>query len=293
MATMGGILDAQGRTEEEFLAAYDISAYPQPSVTVDDVVMTVDDNDLRVLLVRRGGHPFLGQWALPGGFVSMEESTDDAVVREVREETGIKVGDRIGYFEQLRTFSAPYRDPRGRIISVAYMALLPSARIGGMEAGDDASDAAWFSVRLIGDDGECVMLTQVMDEEGDEEPVTLFLGDEGARAFFSEGRGDLGRLAFDHEEILKCAIARLRAKIVYSCIAFSLLDDPCCFTLTELRHVYEAVTGRRYDMGNFQRMFKNLFVKPGLAEANGAADTKGRPATTYEFVGKGYDEIVR
>lgn len=279
----GKVLDRNGRTEEQFLAEYDIARYEQPSVTVDNVIFTVDDNDLRVLLVKRGGHPFLGRWALPGGFMAIDEDTRAAVIREVAEECNVEVGDGTGYFEQLATFSAVNRDPRGRILSVAYMTLLPQGQTTSMHSGDDADDASWFSVSGIGTG--IVRLTQVLDEDDEAEPVQLSIGDADAT--------DEERLAFDHEDIVRLAIDRLSAKVTYSCLAFALLADGKPFTLTDFRHVYEAVTGRRYDMGNFQRMFRKTFKDKGLVEAIGTTDTKGRPATTYSFVGKRYEEIVR
>jgi 8-oxo-dGTP diphosphatase len=116
--------------------------HPRPSVTVDCVVFGFDDGDLKVLLIRRDAEPFRGKWALPGGFVKMEESLEDAARRELQEETG--VGDRL-YIEQLYTFGAPGRDPRGRVISVAYYALvkLTDYHVAG---ATDAADAAWFAI---------------------------------------------------------------------------------------------------------------------------------------------------
>jgi len=115
--------------------------YPRPALTVDCVVFGLDEEDLKVLLIQRGLPPFEGQWALPGGFVRVEESLEDAARRELREETGIaKV-----FLEQLYTFGQPDRDPRERIVSVAYYALvkLSDHRIG---AATDARNAAWFAV---------------------------------------------------------------------------------------------------------------------------------------------------
>lgn len=280
---MAVALDQDGKTEEEFLSEYDITRYPQPSVTVDNVIFTVEDNDLRLLLVKRGGHPFLGRWALPGGFMSIDEDTRQAVIREVMEECNVTVGDGTGYFEQLATFSAVGRDPRGRIISVAYMTLLPQTQTDYMRAGDDADDASWFSVSGIGTDE--IRLTQVIGEDADDEPVTLVIGTGDA--------SDDSRLAFDHEDIVRLAVSRLSAKVTYSCLAFAFLASGQPFTMTDFRHVYEATTGRLYDMGNFQRMFRKTFKDKGIARVVGTTDTKGRPATTYEFVGKQYDIIVR
>lgn len=126
-----------GQTLAEFLAAYDASKYERPSVTVDAVML----HDGKVLLIKRGDHPFIGTWALPGGFVEPNETTDSAVRRELCEETGIS---RVSA-KQLRVWSDPARDPRTRVITVAYLisfideVQLPSA-------GDDAADAVWFDL---------------------------------------------------------------------------------------------------------------------------------------------------
>lgn len=113
--------------------------HPRPSLTVDAVVFGFDDDDLKVLLIQRAIEPFQGKWALPGGFVRMEESLEAAVRRELREETGL--ADI--YLEQLYTFGEPNRDPRGRVVSVAYYGLVKLAE-HDVRAATDARNAAWF-----------------------------------------------------------------------------------------------------------------------------------------------------
>jgi 8-oxo-dGTP diphosphatase len=117
--------------------------YPRPALTVDCVVFGLDEQDLKVLLVQRDLPPFKDHWALPGGFVHMDESVDDAARRELREETGLTLNDL--YLEQLYTFGDVKRDPRGRVVSVAYYALVNLAD-HRVQAATDARDAAWFSV---------------------------------------------------------------------------------------------------------------------------------------------------
>lgn len=153
------------------------------SVTVDLVVLTVADDRLRVLLVRRAIPPFEGALALPGGFVLDDEDLLDAAVRELAEETGID-GLRV-HLEQLRTYGRPGRDPRGRVVSVAHLALVPDP--GTPVSGSDAAAALWVDV----DD-----LVQ--------RP---------------------GRLAFDHDEILADGVERARAKLEYTALAASFCPD--------------------------------------------------------------------
>ena len=118
--------------------------YPRPALTVDCVVFGFDEGDLKVVLIRRDLEPFRGKWALPGGFVAMDETLEEAARRELQEETGI---EKL-YLEQLYTFGDLDRDPRGRVVSVAYYALvkLTDQRI---RAATDASDAAWFTVSEV------------------------------------------------------------------------------------------------------------------------------------------------
>lgn len=115
--------------------------YRKPSVTVDCVVFGLDEEDLKIILIERNGEPFKGRWALPGGFIRMEESLEQAALRELQEETGVENV----FLEQLYTFGAPDRDPRDRVISVAYYALV-NLRDHAIKAATDARSAAWFSV---------------------------------------------------------------------------------------------------------------------------------------------------
>src|SRR4051812_7586422 len=190
--------------EKSFLAGYKPKDYPRPSVTVDLVVFTILDAQLRVLLVKRKEHPFKGTWALPGGFVRVDdtgptqgEDLDAAAHRELLEETGL-TGDRV-FLEQLYTFGKANRDPRMRVISVAYYALVRPDLAPIVRAGGDVSDAQWFVVES---------LKKV-------------------------------ELAFDHREVVQTALDRVRGKLDYSNLAFDLV--PLTFTIPELRTVFSIV----------------------------------------------------
>lgn len=123
---------------------YDASAYERPSVTVDVVIFSLHNEDLRVLLIQRKYEPYQGTWAIPGGFVQMGESLEEAARRELMEETAVSNV----YLEQLFTFGKPDRDPRTRVITIAYIALVPHDAIQP-QAGDDAAEAAWFSMNEL------------------------------------------------------------------------------------------------------------------------------------------------
>lgn len=114
--------------------------YPRPALTVDIVIFTLRDNHLHVLLIQRGEPPFLGMWALPGGFVRMDESLEKAALRELEEETGVVDA----YLEQLYTYGEPDRDPRGRVVTVTYFALIPADKKVRFEGGSDVTRATWY-----------------------------------------------------------------------------------------------------------------------------------------------------
>jgi 8-oxo-dGTP diphosphatase len=233
--------------EAAFLAGYDPSSYPNVAVTVDVVLLTVRAGRLAVLLVERRGHPFRGHWALPGGFVEPDEELDDAARRELREETGVLVASTqdavtLGHLEQLRTYGTPDRDPRMRIVSVAYVGFTAS---GELVAGSDAADARFWAVDDL--------------------------------AIAGIGSEDGVPLAFDHARVIADGVERARAKIEYTTLATAFLDEP--FTLGELRRVYEAVWGEPLHEGNFRRKVSST---PGFVEPTGeTARTDGRPAALY------------
>lgn len=118
--------------------------YPHPAVTTDVVIFTVLDQQLKVLLIKRKGAPFKGKWALPGGFVGIDEDIEQSAMRELAEETGV----RGVYLEQLYTFGSPKRDPRERVITVAYFALIPSTKVE-LKAASDAEAVDWFAMNQL------------------------------------------------------------------------------------------------------------------------------------------------
>jgi 8-oxo-dGTP diphosphatase len=127
----------------EIAENYDASKYERPSVTVDVVIFSILDDELKVLLIKRKSWPFEGMWAIPGGFVKMEEGLEEAAYRELAEETRVTSSEV--YLEQLYTFGHPRRDPRTRVITVAYFALVSADKLSP-QAASDAEDVGWFSI---------------------------------------------------------------------------------------------------------------------------------------------------
>jgi len=151
------------QTEEEFLAGYNLKDYPGVGVTVDLSIFTIRNDKLSILLIKRGGHPEKGKWGLPGGFVNINESLDDAAARELFEETGLTLEE--GYLEQLKTYGNPHRDKRGYIVSTAYVALVP--KVKNPKAGDDAESAHFFPVEdVLSDDFDLAFDHRVIIADG-------------------------------------------------------------------------------------------------------------------------------
>ena len=197
--------DKNGLTEKEFLATYRPKDYDRPSVTADIAVFSMSREGLRVLLVRRGGHPYLGYWALPGGFAQKGESVDETAARELGEETHLQGLPLV----QVGLFSRPGRDPRMWVVSEAYAAVIPPDRAGEAAAGDDADDARWFDLHIDRRDTRLRL-----EFSSGEESFSAEL-EEVSGAFPWELRPlefrltNPGELAFDHGEILAHAIHKI------------------------------------------------------------------------------------
>lgn len=186
-------------TEQEFLAQYNADKYKKSSVTVDMVLLAREEDSVEVLLVKRGGHPYKNQWALPGGFVQEIQSVGEAAARELREETGI-ANNRA---KLLGVYSMPQRDPRGWTIGIAYMAEVHSKQKA--LAGDDAKEAAWFTVQ-VKIEGERFQLT--CKNEACVLQATLQKGDASNDGYLTI-QSDL---AFDHAKMLADALVEKDCK---------------------------------------------------------------------------------
>lgn len=133
--------DARGLTEAEAIARYRSRNYPKPALTADIVVLARREETLQILLVERGGHPFIGKLALPGGFANEDEPVEKTAARELEEETGVAGLP----MELVGVFSHPGRDPRGWVVSVAFAAVVDSSELS-VRAGDDAAAALWYQI---------------------------------------------------------------------------------------------------------------------------------------------------
>jgi 8-oxo-dGTP diphosphatase len=198
---------------------------------VDVVIFSLRDNALQVLLVKRRRQPHEGMWTIPGGTVGLAEPLRVAAARKLEEETGLTDV----FLEQLYTFGNPGRDPRQRVITVAYYAAIPAGGVVSRTA-DDADRVRWWSIY------------------------------------------DLPPLAFDHSDILRYALTRLRYKLEYTAVGFELLPDT--FTLSELQAAYEIVLGERLDKRNFRRKILSADV---IEPTGGYRTGEGRPAQIFRY----------
>lgn len=212
-------------------------ANPHPSsqdikVAADAAIFTVQDGELKVLVIQMKKSPYAGRWALPGGLIDDKETTEQTVRRVLKDEAGVTDV----YLEQLGAFDAPGRDPFGRVVSVAYFALIPLGSVA-LKTSPKYADVRWASL------------------------------------------AELKGLAYDHDDVLAAAVARVQERLGYSNVAWSLL--PKAFTLAQLQEVYEAILGEAMDKRNFRKkiMASGLVTGTGKQLAGGAH----RPAELFKF----------
>ena len=228
----------------------DPRAYERPSVAIDLVLLSVHAGVLQAFLTHRSKPPYQDRWALPGGFVRIDETLEQAADRVLREKARMS---RV-FIEQLYTFGAVDRDPRARVITVAYYALLDESRF---EEAVNASDG--------------LSLFEI---------VVPWAGEEGGPVSVCSPDGEAVPLAFDHADILSLAVKRLRSKLDYSPVGFELLPET--FTLRQLQVVHEAILNTKLNKPAFRRRM----LDKGVLQATGQRESgvTYRPAELYRFV---------
>ena len=266
------------QSEKEFLASYRIDEYERPSVTADIVALMIrstrSDNyrlnsasKLSVLLIKRGEHPFRDHWALPGGFLVPGETIEQCALRETQEETNVRPVSIM----PVGVFSRPGRDPRGWIISGAFVSIISEESVS-QRGQDDAKDARWFDVEFE-------------RLEGSEYLLCLTCGDVTLNARLAENEERFGRtsftvkesggLAFDHAEIIAAALSALRNDAKNFDIIFDFLPEK--FTLSQLQRVQETIMNISVLPANFRRKISGF-----VTETDEYTQGEGhRPAKLY------------
>ena len=265
-------------SEEEFLKAYDSSVFEKLSMTTDILIMSVSNEDtgnyrklsekkFSILLVKRDNYPFKDKWCLPGGFVGIDETLDEAAKRVLKTETNLKDI----YIEQLYTFSGIKRDPRMRVISTSYMALVDKNRL----MDKLSANASWFNVFMLEDEKSY----NVTLDNGIEE-IKFVVGKKlrnktTDRYDFNIIKND--KLAFDHPLVIVSGIERLKNKIEYTDIVFNMM--PKYFTLGELQQVYEVILGKKLLDPAFRRIIANKVEKTDNVQTGGGH----RPSALFRY----------
>ena len=255
-------------SEADFLDWYqkqERPEYDKPSLTVDIVLMCYnkEEDQLKILLIQRKGHPYRNSWALPGGFVQKNESTGESVLRETKEETGVVISQE--NIEQLHTYSTPNRDPRGWVVTVSYLAFIGEEPL---IAGDDAEEVRWFTLTR---QGNKIHLTS------DEVAISLDL-------LTSESSGK-DTLAFDHSEIITKAFNRVTNKMEHEPQVLQVLGKD--FTITEARKVFAKFLGidfKMIDHSNFKKAMLQYFDEIGERPVG-----IGRPSKIYQLKPGNYE----
>ncbi len=249
-------------TEEEFLATYNQEKYERPSVTADIVTFTIRDEDkdsyrhnpkrnLSVLLAKRGAHPFMDAWALPGGFLRGEETIEQCAFREITEETNVAPSALMHF----GVFSEPDRDPRGRIISNGFLSIISEEEVKTISGGD-AVDAQWFDVNFVkNSDGDFEL---GLDSKTEKLKAVL----REKRTRFKKTEFDIidsGGLAFDHAKIISTAFTVLRKNAESFDFLFDFMPEK--FTLTAMQRVQEAILDTTILPASFRRKIADYVVE--------------------------------
>ncbi len=269
-------------SEEEFLKDYDSSIFEKLSMTVDILVLSVSSEDvsnyrktdkkkMSILLVKRDDYPFKDKWCLPGGFVGIDEDLEDAPLRVLKNETNV---DNI-YLEQLYTFGNVKRDPRMRIISTSYMALIDKNKLDNQLN----KNACWFDIVSIDEKDNIVNVILNNGYENITFTMKKELKEETSKNYkYIEIQND--KIAFDHTSVILTGLDRLKNKIEYTDIVFHLMGD--LFTLGELQQVYEVILNKKLLDPAFRRIIADKVVKTEKLKTGEGH----RPSYLFKYKGK-------
>lgn len=239
-------LDKNGLTEKEFLKKYKADNYERPSVTTDILALgtSPDLKNLRIFLVKRDEHPYVGQWSLPGGFVHQDETAYQAASRVLSQKAGIENT----YLDQIYTFTKPGRDPRTWVMSVAYLSLVSDTALLN---GSEVQDSAWFDliiqqeeIRFVNEDRKVEIKYSIENKTFKNGRITY----ENWVPTLSSKNG----LAFDHIEIIIESILKLKAEFEHTDLSFNMIGEK--FTLPDLQALYELVLGKKLYKTNFRAL---------------------------------------
>lgn len=274
----GDVFMTEYKSEEEFLKDYDSSKFEKLSMTTDILIFSVSDEVqenyrklnkkyFSILLVKRDNYPFKDKWCLPGGFVGIDEDIEDSAKRILANETNL----HDIYLEQLYTFGAPNRDPRMRVVSTSYMALIDKNRLNEQIA----KNASWFNVMVL-EDEKTIDITL---DNGNEE-IKLKIGKTLKEKTTDRYKYDIllnDKLAFDHPLVIASGISRLKNKLEYTDIVFNMMPE--YFTLGDLQQVYEIILGKKLLDPAFRRIIANKVEKTTKMKTGGGH----RPSVLFKY----------
>ncbi len=266
------------QSEEAFLKDYDPTQFERLSLTSDILIFSVSsektnnyrklsDKYLSVLLVKRSNYPFKDKWCLPGGFVGMEESIEEAARRVLKNETNLKDI----YMEQLYTFGDPKRDPRMRVVSTAYVALVDKDKL----MTPLKEEAKWFRITTKETKEKIEFFLKSEDEVLTFQMKKVWKDQTSDRHWYEEIENE--SIAFDHTKVITYGLSRIKNKLEYTDIAFHLVPEE--FTLGELQQVYEVILGKQLLDPAFRRIIADKVEKTGHYQTGGGH----RPSALFRY----------
>ena len=265
-------------SEEEFLKDYDPNKFERLSMTTDILIFSVSDGKnenyrklnkkyFSVLLVKRDNYPFKDKWCLPGGFIGYHEDIEDAAKRILYQEANIKDI----YLEQLYTYGNPKRDPRMRVVSTSYMALIDKNKL----INKIPDNASWFNITVL-ENKHYIDITLDNDNEIIKFKIKKTLKEKTTDRY----KYDIvenEKLAFDHPLVITSGISRLKNKLEYTDVVFNMM--PAYFTLGELQQVYEVILGKKLLDPAFRRIIANKVEKTNKMKTGGGH----RPSVLFKY----------